>query len=103
MAPEPPGVRHARVVPLAAGLLLLAELVGWSSEALTSAPPGVPWTARLTVLAVTVAGAGGATALVAAGVTAPVGDDLAWAALGCAGLALVAVLGVGLARSVSDG
>lgn len=95
------GTLDARVVPVAAALLLLAELVAWSAEAKVAAPPGVPPASRLGVLALTVAGAGGITALVAAVVTAPLGDDLALAALGAAGVALVAALVLGLARSVS--
>ena len=92
----------ARVVPLAAGLLLLAELVAWSAEARTAQPPGVPPSTRLLVLGATVLGAGGATSIVAAVVVAPLGDDLVFAALAAAGLVLVATLGVGLARTVSS-
>jgi hypothetical protein len=98
---EEPGALDARVVPLAAALLLLAELVAWSCEAQTAAPPGVPAPTRLAVLGITVAVGGGVTALVAAVVTAPIHDDLAVAALGGAALALVTVVGVGLARGAT--
>jgi hypothetical protein len=93
----------ARLVPLAAVLLLVAELVAWSAEARAAAPTGHPWGTRLLVLAGSALAGGGAAALVAAAATAPVGDDLAWAALGAGGLVLVAAVGVALARQAAPG
>ena len=84
----------------AAGLLLVAELVTWAAELRTAGTvvPGAPIPRPVIVLATTVAAY--VSVLLLAGVVAlPVGRDLAVTAIGAAGVALVTVVVIGLART----
>ena len=89
----------ARTPLVAAGLLLVAELVAWSAEARdagTIVPgAGLP---RSAVLAAIAAGAWAATVALAAVVTLPFGRDLAYTAAGALAVAAVTALLLGLAQ-----
>jgi hypothetical protein len=86
-----------RVVLVAPMLLLLCELVSWSSDAATSSAP------RLRTIAAIVVVTGGVTAIVAAVVTLPVGDGaVGLAAAGITAVALVTGALVRSARSVAS-
>ena len=98
---EPVGLDHA-VVWIGPALLLVCELVSWSTDARTSRAPGVPAARRATTLALAITAAAGLTAVVAAVSTLPIGDALGLAALGAASVVLVAAAIVRSARSVAS-
>lgn len=94
-----PRVVDGRSIVIAVALLLLAEAVAWAAEGGAGGVPGLPARRRLVALALaSTAGAAGA-ALVTVLVTLPVTEDLAVAALGGGGLALVAAVVLSLART----
>jgi hypothetical protein len=99
--PATPGRLDAWSVPAGVGLLVLCEALALVSERRRAATPGVPLVARLAPLVLVVAVAGGVAAVVAALVTAPVGDALVLAALGAAGVVLAVAVLLSLAGAAS--
>jgi hypothetical protein len=95
-----PAILDARAPVMAAGLLLVAEIVTWAAElreaGTTVAGAPVP---RAVVLLAAVVGAYVAALALAGAVSLPVGRDLSLTALGAASVALVTVVLVGLARA----
>lgn len=96
-----PRVVDSRAVPAAIVLFVIAELVAWAAEEREARPPGVVPLARLQRLALNTAIGGVATLLVGAAAVAPAVDDLGLAAIGVAGIAVVAAVVSGVLRGRS--
>ena len=96
-----PRVVDPRGVPAAIVLFLIAELVAWAAEERDARPPGVAPLARLQRLALNTSIGGVAALLVGAAAVAPAVDDLGLAAMGVAGVAVVAAVVSGVLRSRS--
>jgi len=87
---------------VAAGSLVVAELVEWSASARTAGLPGEPARQRIARLAALAVAALAVTAALAGVVELPFGDDLALAAVGAAGVALVTVAVTATARRAGE-
>ena len=87
---------------VAAGALVVAELVEWSADARTAGLPGEPARLRIARLAAIAVAALAVTSALAGVVELPVGDDLALAAVGAAGVALVTVAVTATARRAGE-
>ena len=98
---DEPATLDLRAVPIAVGLLVLCELVAWSTESRTSVAPGVPVLTRTATFAIVVSVAGGLTAVVAAVATLPLRDAVGLVSLGVAAVALVALVLLRLLRAAT--
>jgi hypothetical protein len=98
---EQPATVDGRAVAVGVGLLVLCELVAWSSESRTSVAPGVPVRTRAATLAAVAVLAGGVAAMVDAVATFPLRDAVALVAMGGAALALVSVVLLRLLRAAT--
>lgn len=87
----------AQVALFGVGLLLLAELIGWSAEAREETFPNATWKLRGVVLSMLIGGCLFASGVLLGVLSMPVPNDLALAAIGVG--ALVVVIGTLLSRS----
>lgn len=88
-----------RVALFGVGLLLLAELIGWSAEAREETFPNATWKLRAVVLSLVIGGCLVASGVLLGVLSMPVPNDLALAATGAG--AVVVVIGTLLSRARS--